>query len=73
MPSKEKISYKKLLEGVQKVIERGDYIEFLKIMRKFKGYSLRNTFLIYSQKPNATLVKGFNDWKKLRKRSKETS
>ena len=66
MPSREKINYKKLLDGVQEIIERGDYPLFLKTMKKFKNYSFLNTLLIYSQKPDATLVKGFKGWNDLR-------
>lgn len=61
-----KISYEKLLEGVQKVIAKGEYPEFLKMVNKIKNnYSLRNTILVYIQNPNATIVKGFCDWNKL--------
>lgn len=61
-----KISYSKLLEGVQNVIERGDYPKFLKMIKKIQNdYSFRNMFLVYSQNPSATFVKGFCDWNKL--------
>lgn len=61
-----KVSYAKLLEGVQRVIERGDYTKFLKLVKKIKNnYSFRNTLLVYSQYPGATIVKGFCDWNKL--------
>lgn len=61
-----KINYKKLLEGVKKVIMRGDYPELLKAMKKLRNnYSLRNTILVYVQNPHATFVKGFCDWNKL--------
>lgn len=70
---KENVSYIKLVNGIQKVIERGDYPLFLNIIKKFHNYSFRNSFLIYSQKPNATLVKGFVGWNELRKRNKKTS
>lgn len=64
MPNK--ISYAKLLEGVQNVIERGDYPKFLKMVNKIKNdYSFRNTILVYVQNPDATIVKGFCDWNKL--------
>ena len=64
MPNK--INYEKLLEGVQKVIERGDYPEFLKALKKLRNnYSFINSLLVYSQNPNATFVKGFCDWNKL--------
>ena len=63
---KNKISYSKLLEGIQKVIERGDYIDFLKSVKKLNNnYSFRNSLLVYVQNPNATIVKGFCDWNKL--------
>lgn len=61
-----KINYSKLLEGVQKVIERGDYPKFLKMVKKIQNdYSFRNMFLVYSQNPSATFMKGFCDWNKL--------
>ncbi len=64
MPNK--INYNKLLEGVRSVIERGDYPEFLRMIKKFKNnYSFRNMLLVYAQNPRATLVKGFVDWQKL--------
>lgn len=67
---KNKISYAKLLEGVQKVIERGDYIDFLKSVKRLQNnYSFRNSLLVYVQNTDATIVKGFCDWNKLRKRS----
>ena len=63
---KNKINYDKLLDGVQEVIQRGDYIEFLKAIKTLKNdYSLRNTILVYSQFPRAKYVKGFVDWNKL--------
>lgn len=66
MLNKSKVNYEKLLNGVQKVIDRGDYPEFLKFMNKIQNnYSLRNKWLIYSQNENATIVKGFCDWQKL--------
>lgn len=72
MPS---VNYKKLIDGVQRVIERGDYIECLKMMKKLENhkYSFTNSLLIYAQNPNATIVKGFVGWQKLRKRYKKTS
>lgn len=61
-----KISYSKLLEGIQEVISRGEYPKFLKMIKKMKNnYSFRNMLLVYSQNPRATFVKGFCDWNKL--------
>lgn len=63
---KNQVNYAKLLEGVQNVIKRGDYLEFLKMINKIRNnYSFRNTMLVYVQNPNATVVKGFCDWNKL--------
>lgn len=60
------LSYSKLVEGVQQVIERGDYPKFLKMVNKIaNNYSFRNTILVYVQNPDATIVKGFCDWNKL--------
>lgn len=64
MPNK--VSYSKLLDGIQAVIARGDYQEFLKMLKKLRNdYSFRNTLLVYSQFPRATYVKGFCEWNKL--------
>lgn len=63
MPNK--VSYQKLLEGVKDVINRGDYPEFLKAIKKLRNdYSFRNTLLVFSQNPRSTFVKGFVDWNK---------
>ena len=63
---KNKINYEKLLDGVQEVIKRGDYPEFLKAIKTLRNnYSLRNTILVYSQFSRASYVKGFVDWNKL--------
>jgi len=61
-----KVNYAKLLEGVQKVIKRGDYPKFLRMVNRIKNdYSFRNNLLVYVQNPNATIVKGFCEWNKL--------
>lgn len=60
------INYSKLVEGVEEVIRRGDYKEFLSKIKKLQNnYSFRNIFLICAQNPEATYVKGFRDWEKL--------
>ena len=38
-------------------------MRYLSVMSKFHRYSVNNTMLIYMQKPEATLVAGFNKWK----------
>lgn len=60
------INYQRLLKGIQTIIKRGDYPEFLKMINKLRNdYSFRNTMLVYTQNPRATFVKGFCDWRKL--------
>jgi len=38
--------------------------EYFDFISKFHKYSWNNRILIYSQKPNASLIAGFNTWKK---------
>lgn len=40
------------------------YREYLATMAKFHNYSLNNTILISIQKPDATLIAGYQSWKK---------
>ncbi len=51
-----------LQEGVQAVFSSEKYIEYLKFMGKFHNYSINNQILIFSQRPDATLIAGFNAW-----------
>lgn len=50
-------------KGIKEVFESGRYAEYLQVMSRFHNYSFNNTLLIYMQKPDATLVVGFNKWK----------
>lgn len=40
---------------------------YLRVMSRFHKYSWGNALLIYSQRPDATHVAGFNAWLKLRR------
>ena len=55
----------RLEQGVVELFESDRYKEYLKVMSKFYEYSLNNTVLIAMQKPDATLVAGYNTWKKV--------
>lgn len=55
----------KLENGIQELFSGEKYTEYLKTMSKFHNYSFNNTVLIAMQKPDATLVAGFNSWKNL--------
>ena len=50
-------------QGIKELFESEKYIRYLSVMSKFHCYSVNNTMLIYMQKPEATLVAGFNKWK----------
>lgn len=52
-----------LEKGVAELFESDKFKEYLTCMSKFHNYSLNNTLLIAMQKPDATLVAGFNAWK----------
>ena len=66
MASEEKLKAltEKLESGVKAVFESEQYKAYLKAMSKFHNYSFGNIMLILMQCPNASLVAGFNKWKK---------
>lgn len=53
----------RLEQGIAELFESDRYKDYLNVMSKFHNYSFRNTVLIAMQKPDATLVMGFNAWK----------
>ena len=50
-------------QGIKELFESEKYMRYLSVMSKFHRYSVNNTMLIYMQKPDATLVAGYNKWK----------
>ena len=50
-------------QGIKEIFESEKYMRYLSVMSRFHRYSVNNTMLIYMQKPDATLVAGFNKWK----------
>ena len=50
-------------QGIKELFESEKYIRYLSVMSRFHRYSVNNTMLIYMQKPDATLVAGYNKWK----------
>lgn len=52
----------RLEQGVKDLFEGEKYLLYLKTMSRFHRYSTRNTLLIYMQKPDATLVAGYQAW-----------
>lgn len=49
-------------QGIQNLFQSDRYAQYLRTMSRFHRYSVNNTMLIYMQKPDATLVAGFNKW-----------
>lgn len=52
-----------LEKGVQEVYTSDKYRKYLDTMVKFHDYSARNCLLILMQRPEASLVAGFNTWR----------
>lgn len=67
----EKQSYKERIKEITAGIEKGilelfesdRYRNYLSTMSRFHHYSLNNVMLIHAQRPDATLVAGYNKWK----------
>jgi len=55
----------KVKDGVLKVQQSEDFRNYLIAMSRFHEYSWHNQLLIWVQRPDATLVKGFQGWKEL--------
>ena len=53
----------KLENGIKELFSSEKFKSYLDTMSKFHNYSFNNTLLIAMQKPDATLVAGFNAWK----------
>ena len=52
--------------GIRDIFESGDmdkYSNYLRTMSRFHNYSLNNQALIHLQRPDATLVAGYNRWR----------
>ena len=54
---------------IKELFDSDRYKEYLRVMSKFHNYSFNNTLLIAMQKPDASLVAGFQSWKNNFKRN----
>lgn len=54
----------KLEEGLKELFESDKYKSYLSTMSKFHNYSVNNSLLIELQRPDATLVAGYQAWQK---------
>ena len=50
-------------QGIKELFESDRYRQYLSVMSRFHRYSVNNTMLIYLQRPDASLVAGFQKWK----------
>lgn len=58
----------KLEKGIKDLFESNRYKEYLNTMSKFHNYSFNNVLLIAMQKPDASLIAGYNAWKNIHHR-----
>lgn len=59
---KTKQAFEMIEQGVKDVYSSDNFKKYLSCCSKFHSYSLNNTLLILAQKPDATLVAGYNAW-----------
>ena len=50
-------------DGIKGLFQSDKYMQYLRTMSRFHKYSVNNVMLIHLQRPDATLVAGFNKWK----------
>jgi hypothetical protein len=65
MTDKLRAAHDKLLEAVVDIVSGDDWKRMLKVASKFHRYSFNNHLMIFLQRPDATVVAGFNKWKSL--------
>ena len=58
-------AHDKLQEAIAEIVSGDEWKRMLQVASKFHKYSFSNILLIQLQKPDATLVAGFNKWKSL--------
>jgi antirestriction protein ArdC len=54
-----------LEQGIEAILTSDGYRQYLDTMSRFHGYSFNNVALIMAQRPEATMVAGFNRWKEM--------
>jgi antirestriction protein ArdC len=60
-----KAAHDKLQQAVAQIVSGDDWKRMLKVVSKFHRYSFNNHLMIFLQRPDATVVFGFNKWKSL--------
>lgn len=65
MNDKLRAAHSKLQEAVAEIASGEDWKRMLQVAAKFHNYSFNNQLMIFLQRPDATVVAGFNRWKSL--------
>jgi antirestriction protein ArdC len=65
MNDKLRAAHDKLHEAVAEIVSGDEWKRMLKVASKFHRYSFNNHLMIFLQRPDATVVAGFNRWKSL--------
>lgn len=58
-------AHERLQEAVEQIVSGDDWQRMLKVASMFHRYSFNNHLMIFLQRPDATVVAGFNRWKSL--------
>ncbi len=70
---KVKEAIERIDKGLENIATDEEWKKFLSFQSKFYRYSARNTMLIYSQRPDATFIKGYRAWTGLNRYVKKGS
>jgi hypothetical protein len=65
MTDKLRAAHEKLQQAVAEIASGDDWKRMLQVVSKFHRYSFNNHLMIFLQRPDATVVAGFNRWKSL--------
>ncbi len=65
MNEKVKEALERLEEGLVALLDTEQWKRYLRFQSQFHNYSFHNTLLIFMQKPDATMVAGFQRWKEM--------
>lgn len=60
-----KQAHERLTDAVESIVSGDDWKRMLKVASNFHRYSFNNQLMIFLQRPDATVVAGFNRWKSL--------
>ena len=58
------IARQNIIDSVQDIINKDDFKAYVQLTANFRNYSYNNKLLVYSSKPDATMVKTMQTWKR---------